>query len=75
MLSKMTKFKSSRIIALIIALILAFSSISLSVYAVTDSEKAEYNKKIEENRDYLVVFHKEYFINFEGIVLKYNNCF
>ena len=51
MLSKMTKFKSSRIIALIIALILAFSSISLSVYAVTDSEKAEYNKKIEEIRE------------------------
>ena len=51
MLSKMTKFKSCRIIALIIALILAFSSISLSVYAVTDSEKAEYNKKIEEIRE------------------------
>ena len=50
MLSKMTKFKSSRIISLIVALVLAFSSISLSVYAVTDSEKAEYNKKIEEIR-------------------------
>ena len=51
MLSKMTKFKSSRIISLIVALVLAFSSISLSVYAVTDSEKAEYNKKIEEIRE------------------------
>ncbi len=51
MLSKMTKFKCGKIIALIIALILVFSSISLSVYAVTDSEKAEYNKKIEEIRE------------------------
>ena len=50
MLSKMTKFKGGRIISLIVALVLAFSSISLSVYAVTDSEKAEYNKKIEEIR-------------------------
>ncbi len=51
MLSKMTKVKSSKIISLIVALVLAFSSISLSVYAVTDSEKAEYNKKIEEIRE------------------------
>lgn len=51
MLSKMTKFKSGKIISLIVALLLAFSSISLSVYAVTDSEKAEYNKKIEEIRE------------------------
>ena len=47
----MTKVKSSKIISLIVALVLAFSSISLSVYAVTDSEKAEYNKKIEEIRE------------------------
>ena len=51
MLSKMTKFKSNRVIALIIAIVLALSSISLSVYAVTDSEKAEYNKKIEQIRE------------------------
>ncbi len=51
MLSKMTKFKSGKIISLIVALVFVFSSISLSVYAVTDSEKTEYNKKIEEIRE------------------------
>jgi hypothetical protein len=43
-------------------------------YLKTANLKVDEYKKIEENRDYLVVFHKEYFINFEGIVLKYNNC-
>ncbi len=47
---KKIKIKSSRVIALVIALVLVFSSISLSAYAVTESEKAEYNKKIEEIR-------------------------
>ncbi len=51
MLLKMTKRKSCKIISLIIAVVLVFSSISLSVYAVTDSEKAEYNKKIEQIRE------------------------
>lgn len=51
MLLKVTNRKSVKIISLIVALVLAFSSISLSVYAVTESEKAEYNKKIEEIRE------------------------
>ena len=51
MLLKMTKRKSCKLVSLIIAVLLVFSSISLSVYAVTDSEKAEYNKKIEQIRE------------------------
>ena len=51
MLLKMTNRKSGKLISLIVALVLVFSTVSLSVYAVTDSEKAEYNKKIEEIRE------------------------
>jgi len=51
MLLKMTNKKSGKLISLIVALVIVFSTLSLSVYAVTDSEKAEYNKKIEEIRE------------------------
>ena len=44
---KMTNKTSNRILALVIALILAFSSISVSVYAVSESEK------------YLLVIHNQ----------------
>lgn len=50
MLSRMTNKKIGKIFALALAILLAFSSISVSVYAVSESEKAEYNKKIEEIR-------------------------
>ncbi|MBR2876355.1 MAG: peptidoglycan DD-metalloendopeptidase family protein [Clostridia bacterium] len=50
MLSKMTNKKSGRILSIVVALILVFSTISLSAYAISDSEKAEYNQKIEDIR-------------------------
>ena len=51
MLLKMTNRKSGKLISLIVALVLVFSTVSLSVYAVTDSEKAEYNKNADVSYD------------------------
>ena len=51
MLLKMIKRKSGKIFSLLIACILIISSVSVSAYAVTDAEKEEYNKKIEDIRN------------------------
>ena len=40
--------KSNKIFALLLAVVLVVSSLSVSCFAVTDAEKAEYEKKIEE---------------------------
>lgn len=48
MLLKMIKRKSGKIFSLLIACILIISSVSVSAYAVTDAEREEYNKKIED---------------------------
>lgn len=40
--------KSNKIFALLLAAVLVVSSLSVSCFAVTDAEKAEYEKKIEE---------------------------
>ncbi len=51
MLLKMIKRKSGKIFSLLIACILIISSVSVSAYAVTDAEREEYNKKIEDIRN------------------------
>ncbi len=42
--------KSNKIFALLLAVVLVVSTLSVSVYALTDAEKAEYKQKIEENK-------------------------
>ncbi len=59
MLLKTTNKKSIKIISLIVAMILMISSLSISVFAVTDAEKEEYNKKIENIRDEIAANKKK----------------
>ncbi len=40
--------KSKKITSLVLAMVLLFSALTISVYALTDSEKQEYEEKIEE---------------------------